>query len=230
MLLLAFDTAGPECAAALADGIVADAPRIVARRSERIGRGHAEALMPTIDAVLAEAGIDYADLQRIAVTMGPGSFTGVRVGIAAARALGLALDIPVVGVGTLQALGSATARSRSTGTAVATLDAKRGELYLYAQEIASGAVRLPATAMPIAAAADALRGSPEPLVLTGSGAPLLADALGGSDVTAAGTAESPEISDVALLGLAAAPGKPPAPLYLRGADAKPQADKSVALL
>jgi tRNA threonylcarbamoyladenosine biosynthesis protein TsaB len=229
MLLLAFDTAGPECAAALADG-ASGAPRIVARRSERIGRGHAEALMPMVDEVLAEAGVDYADLRRIAVTTGPGSFTGVRVGIAAARALGLALDIPVVGVGTLQALGSAASRSRSSGTAVTALDAKRAEIYVFAKEISSGAVRFAASAMAVDAAADALRGSPEPLVLTGSGAPLLAHALGGSNVLVVGTAESPDVSDVALLGLAATPGKPPAPLYLRGADAKPQADKSVALL
>ena len=229
MLLLAFDTAGPDCAAALARDDQG-AARILARRSERIGRGHAEALMPMIDEVLGEAGATFADINKIAVTTGPGSFTGVRVGVAAARALALALDIPAVGVGTLETLASAAERSRSHGTALATLDAKRGEIYLYARGISSGTVLVAPAAIPAATAAERLRGLPEPLILAGSGAPLLAGSLPGLDFVIAHTAESPDINDVALLGFTAAPGRPPVPLYLRAADARPQADKSVALL
>jgi tRNA threonylcarbamoyladenosine biosynthesis protein TsaB len=229
MLLLAFDTAGPDCAAALARDD-ADGAQILARRSERIGRGHAEALIPMIDEVLVEAGLVYGDIQRVAVTTGPGSFTGVRVGIAAARALALALGIPAAGIGSLPAVAAAAARPNIRGTVIAALYAKRGEVYVYAQDIVSRTVLVPPSAMPAGDTAGILQSLPQPLILTGSAAPLLADALGGSDVIVADTAESPDIADVALLGIAASPNAPPAPLYLRGADAKPQADKSVALL
>src|SRR6266404_2143129 len=110
MLLLAIDTAGPDCAVALARS-GADGGKILVRTSERIGRGRAERLMPMIESALAEAGADFADLDRVAVTTGPGSFTGVRVGIAAARGLALALDIPAVGVRSLDALAFPIARS-----------------------------------------------------------------------------------------------------------------------
>lgn len=229
MLLLAFDTAGPDCAVALVRSEAGGA-EIVARRSERIGRGHAERLIPMIDEALGEAGAGYADLGKIAVTTGPGSFTGVRVGIAAARALALALDIAAIGIGSLQALAVAAGRQRTSGTVVAVLDAKRDEVYLYAQEIASGlALALP-SAMPVDAAAALVRSFPEPIVLTGSAAPLLHDALGPRDAIVFRTAESPDIADVALLGLGARASGPPVPLYLRGADARTQAAKTVALL
>ena len=92
MLTLGIDTSADCCAVALhGDGVVASA-------SERMQRGHAERLMPMIDRLLDEAGVGYADLTRIAVCTGPGSFTGLRVGIAAARGLALGLGIPTVGV------------------------------------------------------------------------------------------------------------------------------------
>ena len=116
MLLLAIDTAGPDCAVALARSGAGGA-EILVRASERIGRGHAERLMPMIEAALRRsASVDFADLDRIAVTTGPGSFTGVRVGIAAARGLALALDIPAVGVGSLDGArlsGRALAEARA---------------------------------------------------------------------------------------------------------------------
>jgi tRNA threonylcarbamoyl adenosine modification protein YeaZ len=204
---------------------------ILARRSERIVRGHAERLMPMVDEVLAEAGSAYADLERIAVTTGPGSFTGVRVGVAAARALALALEIPAVGVGVLEALAAPMLRSEQAGTAAAALDAKRGQIYFRVTGMAAGNdAAMPGAAISVAEAAAILRSCPEPIRLSGSAASLLHDALPERQVTIAGTAESPDIAEVALLGLSAAPGAPPAPLYLRGADAKPQADKAVARL
>ena len=81
---------------------------------------------------------DFSDLDRIAVTPGPGSFTGVRVGIAAARGLALALDIPAIGIGSLDALALPVVRSGNAGTVVAALDAKRHEVFVLAQDIASG--------------------------------------------------------------------------------------------
>ena len=75
-------------------------------------RGHAEALMPMLDAVLAEAGAGYRDLTRIAVCTGPGSFTGIRIGIAAARGLALGLGVPAIGITRLEALAAGAAPGR----------------------------------------------------------------------------------------------------------------------
>ena len=227
MLLLAFDTAGPDCAVAIARG-GADAVELLGRRAERIVRGHAEALMPMVGATLAEAGLDFANIDRIAATTGPGSFTGVRIGIAAARALALALDVPAVGIGTLTALSFAVAAGHAAGTAVAVLDAKRGEVYARAEDIAAASVQVEAAAMPVADLAQLLRSAARPVLLTGSGAPLLAAALADPSAQILSTAEAPDIADVARLGFRHSVGAPPAPVYLRGADAKPQADKALA--
>ena len=227
MLLLAFDTGGPDCAVALA-GDGGGPPAILASTIERLGRGHAERLMPMMEATLAEAGVPFADLDRIAVTTGPGSFTGVRVGIAAARALALSLDIPAVGVGSLAALAAPTLQDNSTGTAVAVLDAKRGEIYAHVQDIASRAVLVEAAAMRVGDLAKTLDQAALPLLLTGGAAPLLAGALEDREARIVGTLVSPDVAAVALLGLRAETASPPVPLYARGADAKPQAAKAVA--
>jgi tRNA threonylcarbamoyl adenosine modification protein YeaZ len=227
MFLLAIDTAGPDCAVALARPEAAGG--VVARASERIGRGHAERLMPMIEETLAGAKAVFADLDRIAVTIGPGSFTGVRVGIAAARGLALALDIPVVGVNTLEALAVPVMRGKSAGTAIAALDAKREEIYALARDLASGRTLIDATALRVDDVAPRLQPFPRPLFVTGSGASIVAGVLGGRDIVIAGMTESPDIEDVAALGLVAERNTPPIPLYLRGADAKPQGGKGVAL-
>src|ERR1700728_3269122 len=100
MLILAIDTALDACAACVLD---ADAARLIAQESQTMKRGHAEALMPLIGRVMKEAGIAFAALDRIAVTTGPGSFTGLRVGLSAARGIALAANKPVVGLTTLAA-------------------------------------------------------------------------------------------------------------------------------
>jgi tRNA threonylcarbamoyladenosine biosynthesis protein TsaB len=227
MLVLAIDTAGPDCAVALARS-AADGVQVLASVSENIGRGHAERLMPIVESVLRQASYRFRDLDRVAVTVGPGSFTGVRVGIAAARGLALALDIPAVGVGTLDALAFPILCAESSGTGVAVLDAKRGEIFTLVRDIATRATLLAAQALSADTLAARLGAASEPLILTGSGAPILAARLAGSDVRIACTAASPDISDVARLGLQAAASASPAPLYLRGADAKPQASLSAA--
>ena len=222
MLILAIDTAGPACAVAI---LRDDA--ILAETSEAMSRGHAERLMPMIISALAEAGIAFGDLDRIAVTIGPGSFTGVRVGVAAARGLALALDIPAVGVGSLDALALPVANARKDGTVVAVLDAKRGEIYALAKDIGSGETLFEATAVRADALAARLEAAKPPLILVGAGAPLLAEALAGRDVAIEAMPEAPDISDVARLGLSSAEPMPPIPLYARCADAKPQADKAL---
>lgn len=121
MILLAIDAAGTRLQLALAkadgsvDTLVEDMPK-----------GHAERIFPAIAELLARNGAAYADLGRIAVTTGPGSFTGVRVGLSAARGLGLALGIPVVGVPTLEAISLASPPGRPTSVL---LDARRGEAW-----------------------------------------------------------------------------------------------------
>src|SRR5258708_12880185 len=100
MLILAIDTALDACAAGVLD---TEAGKLIAQESQAMKRGHAEALMPLIARVIKESGIAFASLDRIAVTTGPGSFTGLRVGLSAARGIGLAANKPVVGPPTLTA-------------------------------------------------------------------------------------------------------------------------------
>ena len=227
MLLLAFDTAGPDCAVALARGDAHEL-EILVRSSERIHRGHAERLMPMVEAALGEARLAFDDLHRIAVTVGPGSFTGVRVGIAAARALAMALEIPAAGVGSLDAMAFEVMRSEFQGTVVAALDAKRGEIYALARDLASSTPLVQPKAMRVEGLISMLERAPRPLLLTGSGAPILAASLDPTDFRVAGLADAPDIASVALLGLKGDASDKPVPLYLRGADAKPQFDKAVA--
>lgn len=94
MLILAIDTALDACAAAVLD---TEAGSLIAQESQAMKRGHAEALMPLIGRVIAQSGVTFANLDRIAVTTGPGSFTGLRVGLSAARGIALAANKPVVG-------------------------------------------------------------------------------------------------------------------------------------
>ena len=184
--------------------------------------------MPMIEAALKRCGLAFGDIARIAVTIGPGSFTGVRVGVAAARGLGLALAVPVVGIGSLHALAFVALEPRRGGTAVAVLGAARDEVYALVQDIASGRVLHGPAVFRVEELAGALASSPKPLVLTGAGAPLLASVLDEPGVEVIGNADAPEMANVAALGFRAAAGKPPVPLYLRGPDAKPQTGKALA--
>ena len=227
MTLIAIDTTTAWCAVALArrsNGALA----LVAQASERIGRGHAERLMPMVTQVLGEAGITYGDLRRIAVTTGPGSFTGLRVGLAAARGFGLALQIDTVGISVLDAL---CRQARALGTRLpvaAAIDAKNGEVY---GQIMTGTGRLSSRAalMGIAPFVELLPAAP--VIVIGSAAAALAEAAGplGKSVKDALVVEAAEIETVAALGAEADPRVAPAkPLYLRPPDAKPQIHKRIA--
>ncbi|MDB5455643.1 MAG: tsaB, partial [Caulobacter sp.] len=122
MIVLALDTALPACSVAVLDG-----GRVLACLSEPMTRGHQERLAPMAQEAMAAAGLQFTDLDRIGVTVGPGSFTGLRVGLAFAKGLSLALDIPCLGVGSLPALAASTA---APGLIAACIDAKRGQVYL----------------------------------------------------------------------------------------------------
>ncbi|HSG94508.1 MAG TPA: tRNA (adenosine(37)-N6)-threonylcarbamoyltransferase complex dimerization subunit type 1 TsaB [Afifellaceae bacterium] len=228
MLILALDTAGENCAVVLATG--GNGLSVHARRVEPVGRGHAERLMPMIGEVLGEAGMTYASLERIAVTIGPGSFTGTRIGVAAARGLALALGIPAVGVSVLDALIEA-AQGNENGLVAAVLDARRGEIYAKAVAASSGEIVYEAQVTTAADLAQAIAGrGGGPVTLTGSAAADVAGMLGEADIPATidGEAACADIGIVAALGMLAESGTPPVPLYLRPPDAKPQTGVTLA--
>src|SRR3954464_16016 len=126
MLILAIDTALDACAAGVLD---TDAGKMIARESLPMKRGHAEALMPLIARIIKDSGIGFASLDRIAVTTGPGSFTGLRVGLSAARGIALAADKPVVGVTTLTAYAAPIVAENSEHPIISAIDARHDHVY-----------------------------------------------------------------------------------------------------
>lgn len=228
MILLAVDTALDACAAAVAtlrDGAVA-----VVAETEVIGRGHAECLMRVVETALARAGVAHVDLDGYAVSIGPGSFTGIRVGVAAVRGFALAAAKPAVSVSSLEAL-AAEARALTPGRAViAALDARKDEVYAQAFA-ADGSALGPAFVAPAARAAGLAAELGAGVI--GSGAALLVAVDPALDVVAA--TPFPAIETIARLALprlaAAKPGRDlPAPLYVRPPDAKPQGAARLARL
>ena len=127
MRVLAIDTALEACSAAVLD---TDRGGITASESIAMARGHAEAVMPLIARVMDLAEIEFADLDRIAVTTGPGSFTGLRVGIAAARGIALAAGKPAIGLSTLAAFAAPLIAEDDTTHVVAAIDARHDNVYL----------------------------------------------------------------------------------------------------
>jgi tRNA threonylcarbamoyladenosine biosynthesis protein TsaB len=217
--ILAIDTALQAVSACVFSdqSLIADASESVAME-----RGHAEALLPLIDRVVARAEGGFDGLDRVAVTVGPGSFTGLRVGIAAARAIGVACEIPVVGVSTFAALAAPLIMEQKPDVVGVAIDARHGNIF-FAAFGPDGRPLLAPSLMSIREAADLL--SLEHVRLTGSGAALLGVEAekAGASVEAISESLVPDIVFVAKLGLLADPAlAPPRPLYLKAADAKPQ--------
>src|SRR4030081_1638177 len=127
MRVLAIDTALEACSAAVFDS---DRGGITASESVAMARGHAEAVMPLLARVMDVAEIEFAHLDRIAVTTGPGSFTGLRVGIAAARGIALAAGKPAVGLSTLSAFAAPQMSAGDRAPVVAAIDARHDNIYL----------------------------------------------------------------------------------------------------
>ena len=128
-ICLAIDTALNACSLALAEQTPDGSISVLAQTCHMMDRGHAEILMTLLGDLLDEAKIDYADLSRLAVTVGPGSFTGLRVGLATTRAFALALDIPLIGLSSLKALELTARHQGVQGPVCAAIDARRGQLY-----------------------------------------------------------------------------------------------------
>lgn len=213
MIVLAIDTAGVDCSAALYDSA---AGKVLSVVSEAIGKGHAERLMAIIDEALARAGLQMQAINRIAVVIGPGSFTGIRVGVAAARGLALALGRESVGVTTLETLARSYLAEHPGRPVVAAMDAKRNEVYTQAFSADGQPLSEPAALSPEETSALVER---------------LSAAATGSWIDQPATAMSDEftgrdrfdIAMVARIGAEKTAGaQRPKPLYLRGPDAKPQ--------
>lgn len=230
--ILAFDTAAQACSAALCRG-----ETVLARAREERARGHAEALMPMIGALMAEAGLAFAELDALAVTVGPGTFTGIRIGVAAARGLALAAGKPVVPLTTLEVMiGGYHGAARPAGPVLAAIDARKGGVYWqlhrnHDTNEGTGpmageepAVTAPAMLVELLTARGALAAGP-PLTVIGSGAARVVSAL-----DKAGHDSEPVPGNAYLDAVAAArlamtrppqPGFTIAPLYLRPPDALP---------
>jgi tRNA threonylcarbamoyladenosine biosynthesis protein TsaB len=207
MRILAVDTCLPACSAAVTDGQV-----VVASTSEPMVKGHQERLATMVRELMGQAALGFGDLDRIAVTVGPGSFTGLRVGVAFAKGLASALGIPCVGVGTLEALAGEEA-----GVAAAAIDAKRGQIYL--QVFENGRPLMAPDALPVETASARLAEF-QPATLIGSAAPLLAPVLPQAVVNPRTTPDPAAIARIAAKAGSPAPVKP---LYLRAPDARPSA-------
>lgn len=207
-MILALDTCLTACSAAILDG-----ETVLAARSEAMPRGHQERLAPLVRELMIEAGVAFGGLTRVGVTVGPGSFTGLRVGLAFAKGLSAALGVPCVGVGALEALAFGR-----PGFVVAAIDARREQVYvqLFGDGVALTAPDALAAGTAAARIAEVYHGGPATLV--GSGAPLLAPALPTATTL---TPDGPDPVAVArLAGRGPAPSHPPRPLYLRAPDAK----------
>ena len=219
MRVLAIDTALAACSAAVLD---TEHGGIVAAESLPMTRGHAEALMPLVARVMDQAGIAFSDLDRVAVTTGPGSFTGLRVGIAAARGIALAADKPAVGLSTLTAYAAPHMAEDDSVPVVAAIDARHGHVYL--QVFGPGGRTLWAPRLaPLREAVQAA--SAAPACIVGSAAQSVAAGLSQADAepAAVDARPAPDIAWVARIGAGLPEGQsPPRPQYLRAPDAQPQ--------
>jgi len=204
MRILALDTALGLCSAAVVEDGTARATL-----SEAMQQGHQERLAPLVAMVMAEAGFDFSQLDRIAVTVGPGSFTGLRVGLSFAKGLGFSLNVPVVGLDSLTAIAASAPRS---GSGLAVIDARRGQAYVghFNGQAPRGA--------PEALRLDDLAVFPTPDWIAGPGVDLVRDLYPQAEVDARLGADP-----VALARLAAVADPAtslPEPVYLRAPDAK----------
>lgn len=222
MRLLTLDTSMGNCSAAVASG----SGEILSARQAAMARGHAEALMPMIEAVVAESGLAFSDLDRVAATTGPGSFTGVRIAISAARGLGLATGAELWGTDSLSVMAARAVEDGLNGNApfALAIDARRESLYFALYE-ADGSIRTGPRLLHTDEAAAAM---PKDIRLVlGSGGEALA-AAAKTGIRTGGHDLQPDARALAKLALKAGNPTPDLkPFYLRPPDAKPQTGKGV---
>jgi len=233
MNILAFDTCFDACSVCVArpdgDGGITE----LASVSERFATGHAEKLMPFVDDSMRRAGVAFADIDRIAVTIGPGTFTGTRIGIAAARGLALATQIEIVSTTSLAVMAEvavgALGRSGLDRDLAIAVDARRDQVYVQLFGVGGLDPKSPPMLLSIDEASRV--GGDGPLIIAGSAAETITAAATqrGREVSANFADLLPEATALALM----APALPVVegalvPLYLRPPDAKPQDGKAIA--
>jgi tRNA threonylcarbamoyladenosine biosynthesis protein TsaB len=222
--VLAIDTALGACSVCVYD---AEPGLPVSVEAEEMETGHAEALMPMIERVMARVDGGFSSLSRVAVSIGPGSFTGLRIGISAARGIGLAAGIPVVGVSTLAAYAAPLINAQDAGVIAVAIDARHGAVFFQCFSTAGRTIVLPRV-LPIKEAARAIGAGPVKLAGTGAGGLAVESMTLGLKTVIADLRPAPDISAVARLGAIADPKTaPPKPLYLRPPSAQPQVAKAV---
>lgn len=228
MNVLALDTCFDACSAAVGRGVRSLAPSI-AFDFAPMTVGHAERLMPMIETLMADAGLAFAALDRIAVTAGPGTFTGTRISVAAARALALATGAPIVVYSSLNlmAMSPRIPAARARRLAIAT-DARRGEVYLQIFNRHTSAPVAPPRCVALADAEDALAGGP--ITIAGSGAAALADAARAFGVDAEAILPDllPDAIDMLFAASEHCGDRTVSPIYLRPPDAKPPTARPLA--
>jgi tRNA threonylcarbamoyladenosine biosynthesis protein TsaB len=208
MIILALDTALNACSVALVED-----ERVLASCSEPMVRGHQERLALMVQEVMAKADLPFAALDRIAVTVGPGSFTGLRVGLAFAKGLALALDRPCIGIGSLQALA---ASAGSEGLVCAVIDARRDQLYLQVFIDGHPVMAPDALSAEMATARLGELWQGGSVTLVGPGAAALSGLFAKTILMECAAADPVAIARLARH----APPIAPKPLYLRAPDAK----------
>lgn len=228
MKILAIDTALDACSAAVFDS---QADKMLAALSHEMRRGHAEALIPIISDTMKAAALDFTDLDRIVTTVGPGSYTGLRVGISAAKGLALAAGKPTVGITTLAALSAPLIAKTDSIPVLAAIDARHGNVFYQL----AGAGHRVLTSPRLASVMDTARAVCNgPVRIVGTAAQLLADHWPRDAMTPPSYIEvrnKPNIEWVARLGAITDPLRSPAkPLYLRAADVTPQDSHRIPLL
>ncbi len=218
MKILAVDTALGACSVALLED-----DRLLAHIFEPMERGHAERLAPMVDEAMKQACVEFAALNRLAVTVGPGTFTGQRVGLAFMRGLRLALHIPLTGVTTLEAMAMAAMAETGSPRAAAIHDARRAEAYLLLRD--GETVVQPPVVLPFADAVARIEAFGAS-ALAGTGAAASSEMLGQG--FALSTIRQPDALWVARLALRQPiSDDAPGPLYLRAPDAKLPGGKSL---
>jgi len=221
MLILAIDTALDACSAGVLD---TQAGKLIALESQPMKRGHAEALMPLIQRVMDHCGIAFTRLDRIAVTTGPGSFTGLRVGLSAARGIGLAAHKPVVGLTTLTAFAAPVVGQNAPHPIIAAIDARHQQVYFQVVSGDGASLVRPQVASIDEALGASKFGAPH---LVGNAAKILADRwpIDAPPPFKVDPQPAPDIAWLAWLGAAVSADTAPArPFYLRAPDAKPAGD------
>jgi tRNA threonylcarbamoyladenosine biosynthesis protein TsaB len=226
MKVLALDAATGACSAAVwADG------RLIGHRFAVMTRGQAETLMPMVESVLREAGVGFADIDRFGVTVGPGAFTGLRIGLATARGMALSAGRPLIGITTFEAVAHGVPEEERAGrSVVVAVESRRADLYIQCFDPA-----LAPLGPPIAIVPEAVVLPPGPALIAGDAAARLHPDLpypnptGHADLRFAAGPGFPDAATVARLVAARIPepnAGPPAPLYLRPPDATLPAERT----